>query len=195
VEEITLELPDAASWRSWLSENHAKDIVVWLVIYKASVKKRSLTYQEALDEALCYGWIDSRSRRVDDRKHVIRFTQRRPGGIWSVTNLNKVKALVEQGRMQPSGYAKLPTDLDEALRLANERDEQELRPPADMLLAMQDSGVMDKFENLAPSHRRAFSRWVSSTKVPATRQKRLGEVISALREDRLLEPMTKWKAK
>jgi uncharacterized protein YdeI (YjbR/CyaY-like superfamily) len=195
VDEITLELPDPASWRSWLRDNHAQDKVVWLVIYKASSGKGSLTYQEALDEALCFGWIDSRSRRVDERKHVIRFTQRRSGGIWSVTNLNKVKALIAEGRMQPSGYATIPPDLDEALRLAIERDAQDLRPPPDMVRAMQEAGVMDKFEKMAPSHRRAFSRWVSSTNVPATRKMRLQEVIAALQEGRLLETMTKWKAK
>jgi uncharacterized protein YdeI (YjbR/CyaY-like superfamily) len=165
------------------------------VIYKASANKGSLTYQEALDEALCYGWIDSRMRRVDDKKHVIRFTPRRRDSIWSVPNLRKVKALVAQGRMQPSGSAKLPSDIDDALRLAMARDEDALRPPQDMLLAMREAGVNGKFESMAPSHQRAFCIWVNTAKVPATRQKRLAEVISALQEGRFLESMTKWKAK
>lgn len=101
-----LTLPNASAWRLWLSQNAAKSPGVWLTIANKSVfTTTSLVYLEALDEALCYGWIDSRGRKRDDTTHTYRFTPRAAKGMWSKRNVGFVEKLIAEGRMQPAGLA------------------------------------------------------------------------------------------
>ncbi|KAF2159397.1 hypothetical protein M409DRAFT_71064 [Zasmidium cellare ATCC 36951] len=101
-----LTLPNAPSWRHWLSQNTTTSKGVWLTIANKNITvPTSLTYLEALDEALCYGWIDSRGRKRDDTTHTYRFTPRATKGMWSKRNIGFVERLIAEGRMQPAGLA------------------------------------------------------------------------------------------
>ncbi|MEI6797022.1 MAG: YdeI/OmpD-associated family protein [Methanomassiliicoccales archaeon] len=195
MQEITLELYDAAAWRAWLEKNHSNNVVVWLVLGKESSPKRGLTYQLALDEAICHGWIDSRTKGIDDLKHVVRFTQRRPGGRWSVTNLRKAQSLLEEHRVTPWGRATMPEDLDAALSEAEDRDASELEPPPELRVRLEEEGLLEQFLDMAPSLKRSFNMWVSQAKAGPTRDKRAAEAVHRLRQGELLEHMTKWKPK
>ncbi|MFH1236685.1 MAG: hypothetical protein V1685_07210 [Parcubacteria group bacterium] len=98
-------------FRKWLVKNHATQSSVWLLFYKKHTNKPTMTYQQALDEALCYGWIDGILKSLGNEKHVIRFTPRRPNGIWSKYNLGHVRRLLRQSKMRAAGKKVLPKAL------------------------------------------------------------------------------------
>lgn len=103
-----LTLPDAAGWRRWLGEHHAQPTGVWLVLAKKGVTRpTSLTYDEAVEEAVAHGWIDGQNRRRDETTYVQRFTPRRPGSNWSQSNVRRVDRLTAAGRMHPAGVAEV----------------------------------------------------------------------------------------
>lgn len=100
-----------SSWRKWLKQNHHKKDYSWLLFYKKHTKKPSLTLNEAVEEALCYGWIDGILKSIDDKKHVIRFSPRRPKSVWSKHNLNRVIKMIKQKKMRQAGRDTLPKKL------------------------------------------------------------------------------------
>lgn len=97
----------AAAWRAWLKRNHAREKEIWLVYYKKGSGKTSVTYEEALQEALCYGWIDSIVSRLDDERYMQKYTPRNVDSIWSAGNKERVRKLIAQGRMAAPGMAKI----------------------------------------------------------------------------------------
>ena len=99
----TLHARNGDEWRGWLQLNHLVEQEVWLEFYRKEAEESSISYDEALDWALCFGWIDSMIRKVDDLKYARRFTPRRPGSVWSKSNIERVERLVEQGKMTEHG--------------------------------------------------------------------------------------------
>jgi uncharacterized protein YdeI (YjbR/CyaY-like superfamily) len=102
---------DPAEWRSWLERNHATAREAWLLQSKKAARRPTITYEEALDEAACFGWIDSKSRRVDDEYSSTRWSPRRAGGNWTERNRERVARLISEGRMAEAGRATVPEDL------------------------------------------------------------------------------------
>ncbi len=100
-------LSERGSWRRWLEKNHAIQRGIWLVFYKKATRKPSLEYEESVEEALCFGWVDSRTRRLDDERYMLMFTPRKPGSPWSRPNKERVERLVASGLMTPPGLAKI----------------------------------------------------------------------------------------
>jgi len=98
---------DRASWRRWLEKNNDKATEIWILTFKRHTGKKCVSYEEALEEALCYGWIDSRMRRIDDEKHMWRFAPRKPDSIWSMSNMTRVERLIKLCRMAAPGLAKV----------------------------------------------------------------------------------------
>jgi uncharacterized protein YdeI (YjbR/CyaY-like superfamily) len=98
-----LKAEDRAAWRLWLKDNHEVEREVWLLFYKKHARAPSVPYDEAVEEALCYGWIDSMIRRVDDDSYALKFTPRKPGSKWSRSNLARMKRLVEEKRVARAG--------------------------------------------------------------------------------------------
>ncbi len=104
-----LSVSSAAAFRSWLQRNHAAKAEVWLVQYKKASGKHSINYSEAVAEAICFGWIDSSIRKIDDERYATRFTPRRPGSNWTAANLSLARKLEAQGRMTQAGRKALPS--------------------------------------------------------------------------------------
>jgi uncharacterized protein YdeI (YjbR/CyaY-like superfamily) len=102
-----LHVAASEEWRFWLQANHAVEKEVWLTIYKKNTATRGVTLEEATEEALCFGWIDSSMKPIDDEKYVLRYTPRRKGSNWSERNKKRVAELIEQGRMTEAGLAKI----------------------------------------------------------------------------------------
>ncbi|MGE5399031.1 MAG: YdeI/OmpD-associated family protein [Ignavibacteriales bacterium] len=102
-----LTFADRTGWQEWLEKKHMAETEVWLVLYKKHSGKPGLSYQEAVEEALCYGWIDSKALRVDEEKYMQRFTPRKNNSNWSALNLQRVEKLVKEGRMTLAGLAKV----------------------------------------------------------------------------------------
>jgi uncharacterized protein YdeI (YjbR/CyaY-like superfamily) len=101
----TFFAPDRAAWRAWLTANHARASEIWLVFLKKHVDEPCVTLDEAMEEALCFGWVDSVMQRIDERSHALRFTPRKPASHWSASNRERFERLSREGRMAPAGLA------------------------------------------------------------------------------------------
>jgi uncharacterized protein YdeI (YjbR/CyaY-like superfamily) len=178
----TLNVRSRPLWRTWLEKNHALEAEVWLVFHKQHTAKKSISYSDALDEALCFGWVDSLVKRLDDDRYARKFTPRKADSRWSTINRRRYAALKSAGLLAPAGLKCPPTD----------RDGDAPRPsitslPSYMEQALRaNARAWEFFETLAPSCRRAYIGWVDSAKRDETKQKRLGEMIDLLTAGRKL---------
>jgi uncharacterized protein YdeI (YjbR/CyaY-like superfamily) len=108
----TLYVATREEWRAWLAEHHAGASEVWLVAYKKHTARPSVPYEDAVEEALCFGWIDSTRKSIDEERSAQRFTPRRPGSNWSASNRQRVRRLIAAGQMTPAGMARVEFALD-----------------------------------------------------------------------------------
>lgn len=105
----TLYVTNRKHWREWLEENHDKKTEIWLVFYKKASGKPSIAYNDAVEEALCFGWIDSMEKGIDQERYALRFTPRNPKSKWSKSNIERVQKLIKEGKMTKAGLSKLRT--------------------------------------------------------------------------------------
>lgn len=180
-----------AELRDWLAAHHAEARELWVGFYKKRSGQPSITWPEAVDEALCVGWIDGVRKSIDDDRYTIRFTPRKPGSIWSAVNVKRVEDLTEQGRMRPAGltafagrsaaksgiYAYEQPDV--ALDAAAEQEFQANRP------------AWDFFQAQPAWYRKAAIWWVISAKQDQTRRKRLATLITDSARGRTLAQLTR----
>lgn len=175
-------------WRAWLESHHETEKEIWLVFHKRHTGKARLAYDDAVEEAICFGWIDSIIKRLDEQTYVQKFTPRNRSSRWSSLNIERAKKLIASGLMIPAGLAKIDTSL--LARKAEPRPAKRARNfviPAFILEALAaDRPARDFFQTLAPSYRRLFCGWVASAKKEETRQKRLAEMLATLRSRRKL---------
>lgn len=156
-----------------------------VAFYKKATGKPSITYHEALDEALCYGWIDGVRRGVDEESYTVRFTPRRQGSVWSQVNLKKVKALLEQGRMRPSGLEAFEKQIP-----ANYSFERPIELSGEYLERLQAHQKAWAFWERQPvSYRRPASHWVMSAKREETRERRLRILIDDCLAEVRIKPL------
>jgi uncharacterized protein YdeI (YjbR/CyaY-like superfamily) len=165
-----------AAWRKWLRANHRKSTGVWLVFLKGA--ERQLTYADSVEEALCFGWIDSLMRPIDGRSYMQLFTPRKPKSNWSALNKKRVASLIERKLMTAAGQAKI--DLAKANGSWTRIDAVEaLVVPPDVARAL---GAKPKakafFESLAPSNRKAVLYWITGVKNPEKRAERIAHTVS-----------------
>jgi len=172
----TFEAETPAQWRRWLAAHHDSETAVWLVFHKRHTGRRSIAYNDAVDEALCFGWVDSLIKRLDDDRYARKFTPRKPESRWSEANRKRYAALRASGRLEPAGLARPPTDRTydmSALSLSTVpgyiRDALDGQPKARKF-----------FDSLAPSYRRMYVAWIDSAKKQETKIRRLEEAIGLL---------------
>ena len=170
------------AWREWLALNHNKSEGIWLAYYKKGTGKSSIIYEEALQEALCFGWIDSTIARMDAEKYKQKFTPRNEKSVWSPSNKARVGRLLSEGLLAAPGLAKVdaakkngswdhPSD-PERISCATE-------PPADLLEALaKDPRAAAVFDGRPPSEKRLWALWVVSAKRPETRARRITETVA-----------------
>lgn len=179
-----------SAWRTWLARNHNRGANgIWLVFYRRGSPQPSLDYEEAVEEALCYGWIDSIIKKADGQKYLRKFTPRKANSEWSALNKRRVASLTREGRMTKHGLAKI----EAAKRLGNwktdPRPELSLNTPDDFQKALrQNSKAMAFFDRLAPSYRKQFLGWIEVAKRPETRERRIHESVTLLQAGRKLGP-------
>jgi uncharacterized protein YdeI (YjbR/CyaY-like superfamily) len=175
------------NWRAWLAAHHATAQEIWLVIHKKHAAKAGLTYVEALEEALCFGWIDGILKRIDDEKHTIRFTPRRKNSIWSEPNRKRVAKLIQEGRMTEAGLAKIEeAKANGQWEKAAVREDVTLVPPELTAALAGNARARENFEKLAPSYRKQFIYWIGTAKRDQTREKRIKTAIKLLMANRRL---------
>ena len=174
-ELITLRVRSRFQWRAWLKKHHASSPGVWFVFYKAHTGVKSLPYEDTVREALCFGWIDSLVKRLDDDRYALKVTPRQPTSKWSALNRRRWTELEAAGLLASAGLAAAPTDNTYAPR--------PVIPvlPADIAKALKaDAKAWTFFRGLAPTYRRDFVVWIHTAKRPETREKRIRESIRLL---------------
>lgn len=165
-----------ADWRQWLEENHQEKAAVWLVYYKASAKVASISWREAVDEALCFGWIDSTRKTMDDERFVQYFSRRNPNSTWSKVNKEKVLELIQANLMTKAGFDRIATAQQNGSWSMLDEVEA-LVVPEDLKEALfYHEEAMDYFDSLSRSNKKMLLYWVVSAKRAETRQKRIKEV-------------------
>jgi len=169
---------DRESWHRWLKDNHESAAELWLVLYKVHSGKPSIRLAEAVEEALCFGWIDGKLRRIDDEKHEIRFCPRRKGSVWSEINIDRVKRLTKEGRMTKAGLDKFKdVEKDPRFKLLR-RDFEIPQFVIDGLKA--NKKAWREFEKLAPSGKKQYVWYIASAKREETRRRRIVDAIDRL---------------
>jgi uncharacterized protein YdeI (YjbR/CyaY-like superfamily) len=174
-----------AEFRAWLEEHHATASELWVGYYKKATRKPSIRWSEAVDEALCFGWIDGKLQRIDDERHRQRFTPRRPGSNWSAVNIAKVKQLRAEGRMAPAGEAAFAKRREDRSGVYSYERRYETAFDVDqeaMFRANEDA--WEWFNGQAPSYRATATYWVVSAKRPETRARRLAMLVECSAEGR-----------
>ena len=174
-----LQVADRDAWRAWLQENHAIETGVWLVILRKHAARPGIRYEEALDEALCFGWIDGLMRSVDSETFILRFSPRKSRSIWSEGNKQRVERLIEQGRMTEAGLAKiLEAKENGEWDKSAEREDTSVLPSGLEEALQRDGRIWLKWESLAPSRKKQYIYWVTSAKTEETRQRRIRETVA-----------------
>jgi uncharacterized protein YdeI (YjbR/CyaY-like superfamily) len=169
---------DRASWRAWLEEHHASAREIWLVLLKKHVREPCISLDAAVEEALCFGWIDGLLKRIDDRRHALRFTPRRPGGSWSALNKARVKRLERAGRMTEAGLAAVRAARRSGKWQAADARERVDEIPDDLAQALGAAPrAAAGFARFAPSHRKQYLHWIGEAKRSATRARRIAAVV------------------
>jgi uncharacterized protein YdeI (YjbR/CyaY-like superfamily) len=174
-------------WRSWLKRNQATNTGIWLVFYKKEAGKPTLEYDEAVEEALCFGWIDSIIKKLDDERYVRKFTPRKPDSRWSESNRRRVKKLMRQKLMAEPGIALVKIAKKSGLWEDSGRPRISFEIPNEFKRALaKNKKAKMFFERLAPSHRKHFIGWISTAKRKETRDRRISESIALLERGRKL---------
>ncbi len=164
-------------WRQWLAENHETEEAVWLVYLKKAAGTPNLSWSEAVTEALCFGWIDSKAKSLDAEKYIQFFTRRKPKSVWSKINKDKIAQLTAQGRMAEAGHRSIETAKQNGSWTSLDAVEA-LQMPDDLAAAFaaQPAGKA-YYESLSRSARKSILYWLAMAKRAETRQKRIAEIV------------------
>ena len=168
-------------WRAWLKQNHNREDGIWLVFYKKATGKQSLGYDSALDEALCFGWIDSLVRRIDEERYAQKFTPRKPKSKWSAANKRRVEQLAKSKRMTGAGCALVKAAKANGWWDRPDRPPAVSRVPREFQAALRrNATARENFDRLAPSFRKHYVMWIAMAKRPETKEKRIKEAVGLL---------------
>jgi uncharacterized protein YdeI (YjbR/CyaY-like superfamily) len=188
-EPIYFESP--AAFRAWLEQHHETETEVWVGMWKKATGRQGLNWAQAVDEALCFGWIDGIAKGVDDQSHKQRFTPRKKNSNWSAVNIANVERLRAEGRMTPAGEAAFARRRDDrtAIYSHEQRRNPELEPEQQAQLEA-DAAAWAYFSARPPGYRRQAIWWVISAKRPETRARRLAKLIEDSAAGRTIAPLT-----
>lgn len=164
-----------AEWRAWLVQNHTQDEGVWLISYKKATGKPYVTYDEAVEEAICFGWVDSKVNRLDEERTMQWFAPRRPSSGWSRSNKQRVEKMIAAGQMTAAGLAKIEAaKADGSWSVLDAVENLEIPQDLAAALASYDAAEAN-FEAFPRSVKRSILEWIATAKRPATRAKRIEE--------------------
>ncbi|HEY3351942.1 MAG TPA: YdeI/OmpD-associated family protein [Polyangia bacterium] len=169
---------DRAAWRAWLAAHHAAAREVWLVFLKKHLARPCVSYDEAVEEALCFGWIDGVVRRIDDERHAQRFTPRRAASRWSESNRARVRRLTRAGLMAAPGLEAVRAAQASGRWDADERPAGDEVPPALTAALARDRAAQAGWDRLPPSHRRQYVRWIVAARRAETRARRIAATVA-----------------
>ena len=160
-------------WRKWLEKNHNKKKEIWLVRYKVKTKIPCISYDDSVEEALCFGWIDSTVKRIDDEKYIQRFTPRNRKSIWSDLNVKRAEKMIKLGKMTEPGL-KLFKNMKPEERI----DERLLKLPEELKKALKkNKKAWENYQKFAPSYKKLYKWFIISAKQEATKNKRIKKAV------------------
>jgi len=174
-------------WREWLSKNHATEAGIWLVFYKKETSIPTIAYEAAVEESLCFGWIDSIIKKIDSEKYARKFTPRTDKSNWSQLNKKRASKMIKQGRMTEVGLAKITAAKKSGLWDKDPRPRISLDIPPEFANALaRNKKAKECFDKLAPSYRKHYIGWINVAKRPETREQRIQESIALLENGKKL---------
>src|SRR5437588_1794202 len=180
----TLYVTSRQEWRAWLTKHYQSETEVWLIYYKKQSGRPRIPYDHAVEEALCFGWVDSIVKRIDDDKFAQKFTPRRDCTKWSALNKRRLRKLIREGRMTEPGLAKIDfATLGEEPRAKPGKGDPDI-PRFVKQALMANAKAWENFQNLAPSHRRQYIHWIMDAKKEETRDRRLREAVIRLAQNK-----------
>jgi uncharacterized protein YdeI (YjbR/CyaY-like superfamily) len=179
-----------ASFRKWLTANHANLRELWVGFYKKSSGKPSITWPESVDEALCFGWIDGIRKTIDEESYMIRFSPRKPTSIWSAVNTKRAKELIKEARMRPAGLKAFEARKENRSGIYSyeQRNPELVEPYAGKL--KRNKAAWNFFQSQPPGYRKTVNWWIVSAKKEETRLKRLEQLIEDSAAGRRIGPLT-----
>lgn len=177
----TLDVSSREDWREWLERHHAKETEIWLIYYKKHTGKPRIPYDDAVEEALCFGWIDSIVKRIDDERFMQKFTPRRGKSVWSAHNKKRALKMIRCGKMTEAGLA-LVNDAKKsgAWKGAPNRPTAEVMPKDLKNALTENKRARESWQALAPSRRKLFIGWIEDAKRDDTRSRRISKTIEQI---------------
>lgn len=196
VPEITSETSfyakNRSAWRKWLQQHHTKKTFVWLIIYRKSSSTPSVYYDEAVEEALCFGWIDSKPNKRDDESFYLTFSPRKPKSVWSALNKRRIEQLLANGKMTEAGMVKIEqAKKDGSWFTLDAVEALQMPEPLKKALA-KNKKAQTNFNAFPPSFKKGVYYWVQSAKTEATLTKRITETVTLAAENKRVN---EWKGR
>jgi uncharacterized protein YdeI (YjbR/CyaY-like superfamily) len=186
-DEPILTLDGTPAWEKWLAKHHDSELAVWLRMFKKGSGKQTLTYAEALDVALCYGWIDGIMRFYDEESFVQRFTPRKSKSVWSKRNREHIERLIKEKRMKPAGMAHVEAAKADGRWDAAYDGQKDMEIPADFLAAIStNKKALEFFESLSRANKYAIAWRLQTAKKPETRARRLTALVQMILDGKKL---------
>ena len=178
---------DRDQWRDWLGENHDGSSGIWLIFYKKATSKPTIEYEAAVEEALCFGWIDSIIKKIDDEKYVRKFTPRKDKSVWSALNKKRAAKMIKAGLMTKAGLAKIKAAKKNGSWNTDGKTPRSIEMPPELAEALAaNQKAREHFDMLAPTYRRHYLGWITAAKRPETKSRRIAESIALLAEGKRL---------
>jgi len=176
--EKALHFKNRRQWRRWLSENCDKENELWLMHYKKGSGIASVALADAVEEALCFGWIDGKLQSVDKDHYIVRYSPRRPKSVWSKINKDRAERLIASGLMTPAGIEKIEEARRNGMWEAAYTNRKSDEMPADLEATLnKDEEAWTNFQRFANSYRNTYIGWINDAKTEATRKRRIARVV------------------
>jgi uncharacterized protein YdeI (YjbR/CyaY-like superfamily) len=174
----TIYLKNREAWRAWLEKHHDREKEIWITFYKKHTGKPCVSYNDAVEEALCFGWIDSIVKRIDEEKYAQKFSVRKESSAWSDSNRKRVQKMIEEGRMTDAGRAKL----SEAFYQPQPKQERKkFSMPSDLKAALNaNPQARENFARFAPGYQQNYFHWIITAKREETRTRRIAEAVELI---------------
>lgn len=184
----TFEAKDRGAWRAWLAAHHDRESEVWLVYYKKDSGVPSISYEESVEEAIAYGWVDSLIKKIDEHKYARKFTPRKPESVWSVSNVKRAEKVIAAGRMTGHGMALIEAAMASG---AWQNPKSPPKPRAVMPAELEQALAANPkakaaFDEMPPSHKKEYMLWVGTAKREDTRHRRAAQAIAMLEQGKQL---------
>lgn len=183
-----LSFETQSEWEKWLAQNHGLTTGIWLRIFKKASKVKTIVYAEALEEALCYGWIDGQLKPYDEQSYLQRFTPRRPRSIWSKRNIENITRLEENGKLKPSGLKEIEAAKADGRWAAAYDSPSEMKIPDDFMTELsKNKEALTFFESLNKINKYAIGWRLQTAKKPETREKRMKQILEMMAKKEKLQ--------